>query len=115
MSFLFFRRDKDGKVEVTSATIPFEYFFILLSCMFVFIYNMFVEARAGVFPKSPLYLICLGFLLFTASKISQLRKAVWVSWGCRAMSSPVKAFYVIGLFLDGVGIILLLFVPRVMV
>lgn len=103
MSFWIYRKNKEGKREVYSVTIPFELLMIafgLLAAIFIPRYII----NPGHALKDSFLIVVVGFVLFAISKVSLYRKGIWNSWGARLMDKPYRFLYRFGYLLMALGI-----------
>jgi hypothetical protein len=107
MSIWIYRKNREGKKEIYSMSIPFGPLLILLGFLLAIIIPRLM--KPSQYLKESSFIVAVGFMLVLISKISLFRKGIWNSWGPKLMDKPYRILYKCGYVLVGIGIISCLF------
>jgi hypothetical protein len=107
MSFWIYRKNKEGKKEMYSVTIPIEMLMIIMGLITALIVPRYLISPIRVITDS-MFIVIFGFILFAIAKISLFSKGIWNSWGSKLMDKRYRILYRTGYIIMGIGVAVLL-------
>ena len=107
MSFWIYKKNKEGKKEMFSVTIPIEMLMIIIGLLTALIVPRYLIKPIRIMTDS-MFIVILGFILFAIAKVSLFSKGIWNSWGSKLMNTPYRILYRTGYILMGIGVVVLL-------
>lgn len=107
MSWWVYRRDKEGRRELWAIDVDLMSIVFVLG-LIVMLYAPRLMSGPSTVASDGKVVLVVGFAFFLLSKLSVLRRRIWVSWGPGMMTKWWGRLYKLGYVLMALGAIMVL-------